>query len=43
MALVIEWVIVDCEDVENMSAFWSAALDLEHIWTGPRGGYLLAA
>ena len=43
MALVIDWVIIDCEDVEKMSAFWSAALDLEHIWTGPRGGHLLAA
>ena len=26
-----------------MSAFWSAALDLEHIWTGPRRGHLLDA
>lgn len=43
MALVIDWVIIDCEDVEKMSAFWSAALDLEHVWTGPRGGHLLAA
>jgi predicted enzyme related to lactoylglutathione lyase len=43
MALVIDWVIVDCEDVERMSAFWSAALDLDDVWTGPRGGQVLAA
>ena len=43
MGLVIDWVIVDCEDVERMSAFWSAALGYEHVWTGPRGGRVLAA
>jgi predicted enzyme related to lactoylglutathione lyase len=43
MTLVIDWVIVDCEDVEKMSAFWSATLDLEHVWTGPRGGHVLTA
>ena len=26
-----------------MSTFWCEALDLEHVWTGPSGGYLLAA
>ena len=43
MGLVIDWVIVDCEDVEKMSAFWSAALDFEHVRTGPLGGHVLAA
>lgn len=26
-----------------MTAFWCQALDLEHVWTGPSGGHLLAA
>jgi len=26
-----------------MREFWQAALDLEHVWTGPSGGYLLEA
>jgi hypothetical protein len=43
MSLVIDWVIVDCQNVETMSAFWSAALDLEHVRTGPFGGHVLAA
>jgi len=43
MGLVIDWIIVNCEDVERMSAFWSAALDFEHVRTGPFGGHVLAA
>ena len=43
MGLVVDWVIIDCEDVEKMSAFWSAALDNEHVRTGPLGGHVLAA
>lgn len=43
MSLVIECVLIDCADLERMSEFWRAALDLEHVWTGPSGGYLLAA
>lgn len=43
MGLVIDWVIVECKDVERMSAFWSAALDFEHVRTGPLGGRVLAA
>lgn len=43
MSLVIECVLIDCSDLQRMSAFWRAALDLEHVWTGPSGGYLLAA
>ena len=42
MSLVIECVSIDCSDLEQMSAFWRAALNLEHVWTGPSGGYLLA-
>jgi predicted enzyme related to lactoylglutathione lyase len=41
MTLAIECVLIDCNDVERMSAFWRSALDLEHVWTGPSGGYLL--
>ena len=43
MGLIIECVLIDCSDLERMSAFWRAALDLEHVWTGPSGGYLLQA
>lgn len=43
MGLAIDWLIVDCQDVEKMSAFWSAALDFEDVWTGPLGGHVLAA
>ena len=43
MSLVIECVLIDCSDLEQMSEFWRAALNLEHVWTGPSGGYLLAA
>lgn len=41
MGLVIECVLIDCNDLERMSSFWQDALDLEHVWTGPSGGYLL--
>jgi hypothetical protein len=43
VGLDIEWVIIDCPDVDKMSAFWSAALDYEHVRTGPLGGHILAA
>jgi predicted enzyme related to lactoylglutathione lyase len=43
VGLVIECVLIDCNDLERMSEFWQAALDLEHVWTGPSGGYLLKA
>ena len=43
MGLDIVWVIIDSLDVDKMSAFWSAALDYEHIRTGPLGGHVLAA
>jgi len=43
VGLVIETVLIDCNDLERMSQFWRAALDLDHVWTGPSGGYLLKA
>lgn len=43
MALVIDWPVIDCMDLERMSRFWSEALDFEHVYTGPTGGHLLAA
>ncbi len=43
MALVVDCVFIDCLDLELMTAFWCEALDLEHVWTGPSGGHLLAA
>ncbi len=43
MPLVIECVLIDCVDLDAMTAFWGQALDLEHVWTGPSGGHLLAA
>ena len=43
MALVIDCVMIDCHDLAAMTAFWCQALDLEHVWTGPSGGHLLAA
>jgi hypothetical protein len=43
VGLVIECVLIDCNDLERMSEFWQAALDLEHVWTGPSGGYLFEA
>jgi predicted enzyme related to lactoylglutathione lyase len=41
--LVIEGLLIDCEDLATMSTFWCHALDFEHVRTGPSGGYLLAA
>jgi predicted enzyme related to lactoylglutathione lyase len=43
VGLVIECVLIDCHDLERMNEFWQAALHLEHVWTGPSGGYLLKA
>jgi hypothetical protein len=43
VSLVIECVAIDCSDLQQMSEFWQAALNLEQVWTGPSGGYLLAA
>lgn len=43
MTLRIEWAVIDCHDLERMSTFWRAALDLEHELTGPSGGHLLVA
>ena len=43
MPLVIDCVLIDCVDLEMMTEFWCRALDLEHVWTGPSGGHLLAA
>ena len=43
MPLVIDCVLIDCVDLDAMTAFWCQALDLEHVWTGPSGGHLLAA
>ena len=43
MSLTIENVLIDCLDLEAMSTFWCEVLGFEHIWTGPTGGYLLAA
>ena len=34
--------LIDCVDLDAMTAFWCQALDLEHVWTGPSGGHLLA-
>lgn len=41
MSLAIECVLIDCIDLQRMSEFWRSALNLEHVWTGPSGGYLL--
>lgn len=43
MSLVIEGVLIDCVDLDAMTEFWCAALDLEHVGTGPSGGHILAA
>jgi hypothetical protein len=43
MSLVIENVLIDCVDLDVMATFWCQALELEHVWTGPSGGRLLAA
>ena len=42
MSLVIDCVLIDCNDLQRMSESWRSALNLEHVWTGPSGGYLLA-
>jgi hypothetical protein len=41
VSLAIDCVLIDCNDLKRMSEFWRSALDLEHVWTGPSGGYLL--
>jgi len=43
MPLAIDCVLIDCVDLDAMTAFWSQALDLEHVWTRPSGGHLLVA
>jgi predicted enzyme related to lactoylglutathione lyase len=43
MPLVIDCVLIDCVDLDAMTAFWCQALNLEHVWTGPSGGHLLTA
>jgi predicted enzyme related to lactoylglutathione lyase len=43
MPLVIDCVLIDCVDLDVMTQFWCGALELEHVWTGPSGGHLLAA
>lgn len=43
MPLTIDCVLIDCDDRDAMTEFWCGALDLEHVWTGPSGGHLLAA
>jgi Glyoxalase-like domain len=42
VSLAIDCVLIDCDDLERMSDCWTSALNLEHVWTGPSGGYLLA-
>jgi predicted enzyme related to lactoylglutathione lyase len=41
VSLAIDCVLINCNDLERMSEFWRSALSLEHVWTGPSGGYLL--
>ena len=43
MRLVVDCVLIDCVDLDAMTAFWCQALDLEHVLTGPSGGHLLVA
>jgi catechol 2,3-dioxygenase-like lactoylglutathione lyase family enzyme len=43
MSLFIDCVLIDCVDLAAMTTFWCEALGLEHVWTGPSGGHLLAA
>ncbi len=43
MSLVVDCVLIDCVDLDVMTAFWCQALDLKHVWTGPSGGHLLTA
>jgi predicted enzyme related to lactoylglutathione lyase len=41
VSLAIDCILIDCNDLQRMSKFWRFALNLEHVWTGPSGGYLL--
>jgi hypothetical protein len=41
VSLAIERVLLDRIDLRRMSGFWRSALNLEHVWTGPFGGYVL--
>ena len=41
MSLAIDCVLIDCNDLQRMSEFWRSVLTLEHVSTGPSGGYLL--
>jgi hypothetical protein len=41
VSLAIDCVLIDCADLKRMSEFWGSALNLEHVWTGPSGGFLL--
>ena len=41
MSLAIERVLIDRIGLRRMSEFWRSALNLEHVWTGPSGGYVL--
>lgn len=43
MAVTTDRVLVDCVDLDAMTAFWCEARDLEHVWAGPSGGHLLVA
>jgi catechol 2,3-dioxygenase-like lactoylglutathione lyase family enzyme len=43
LSLTIDCMLIDCDDLDAMTAFWCRALDFEHVWTGPSGGHLLAA
>ncbi len=43
MALALEYVLIDCADLDGMTAFWCQALGYEHVWTGPSGGHLLTS
>ena len=43
MPLAIDCILIDCVDLDAMTAFWCQALDLDHVWTGPSGGHLLVA
>ena len=42
MPLAIDCILIDCVDLDAMTAFWCQALDLEHVWTGPSGGICLS-
>ena len=41
VGLTVEWFLIDCSDLQLMSEFWQAALDLEEIGVGPSGGRML--